>query len=54
MAMKAIMIKALCVLCLFLLSCDKVVEEQKAPPPPPEVTVIETRTADLPIYQEFV
>mgnify|MGYP001820257453 FL=1 len=52
--MKAIMIKALCVLCLFLLSCDKVVEEQKAPPPPPEVTVIETRTADVPIYQEFV
>jgi len=38
--MKGIMIKALCVLCLFLISCDKIVEEKKAPTPPPKVTVI--------------
>ena len=52
--MKGTMIKALCVLCLFLFSCDKIVEEKKAPPPPPEVTVIETITEEVKIYQEFV
>ena len=52
--MKGTMIKALCVLCLFLFSCDKIVEEKKAPPPPPKVTVIETITEEVNIYQEFV
>ena len=52
--MKGTMIKALCVLCLFLFSCDKIVEEKKAPPPPPKVTVIETSTEEVKIYQEFV
>ncbi|RLC00912.1 MAG: efflux RND transporter periplasmic adaptor subunit [Deltaproteobacteria bacterium] len=52
--MKYSMLKALCVLCLFLFSCDKIVEEKKAPPPPPKVTVIETTTEEVKIYQEFV
>jgi len=52
--MKGTMIKALCVLCLFLFSCDKIVEEKKAPPPPPKVTVIETESAQVLIHQEFV
>ena len=52
--MKGTRIKALCVLCLFLLSCDKIVEEKKVPPPPPKVTVIETEASDVPIFQEFV
>jgi len=52
--MKGTMIKALCVLCLFLFSCDKIVEEKKVPPPPPKVTVIETAAEEVPIYQEFV
>ncbi len=52
--MKYSMLKALCVLCLFLFSCDKIVEEKKVPPPPPKVTVIETTTEEVKIYQEFV
>ena len=52
--MKGTMIKALCVLCLFLFSCDKIVEEKKAPPPPPKVTVIEAVAEEVFIYQEFV
>ena len=52
--MKASMIKVLCLGCLFLLSCDKIVEEKKEPPPPPKVTVIETMAQEVPIYQEFV
>ena len=52
--MKASMIKALCVWCLLLFSCDKIVEEKKAPPPPPKVTVIETVAEEVSIYQEFV
>ena len=52
--MKGTMIKVLCVLCLFLFSCDKIVEEKKAPPPPPKVTVIETVAEEVSIYQEFV
>jgi len=52
--MKGTMIKALCVLCLLLFSCDKIVEEKKAPPPPPKVTVIETVAEEVSIYQEFV
>ncbi len=52
--MKGSMIKVVCVLCLFLFACDKIVEEKKAPPPPPKVTVIETQAEEIPIYQEFV
>jgi membrane fusion protein (multidrug efflux system) len=52
--MKGSMIKVLSVLCLFLLSCDKIVEEKKAPPPPPKVTVIETTPEEVMIHQEFV
>ncbi len=52
--MKASMIKVLCVWCLLLFSCDKIVEEKKAPPPPPTVTVIETVAEEVSIYQEFV
>ena len=52
--MKGTMIKALCVLCLLLFSCDKIVEEKKAPLPPPKVTVIETVAEEVSIYQEFV
>jgi len=52
--MKGIMIKALCVLCLFLISCDKIVEEKKAPTPPPKVTVINAQAEKVLIYQEFV
>ncbi len=51
--MKASMIKVLCVWCLLLFSCDKIVEEKKAPPPP-KVTVIETVAEEVSIYQEFV
>ena len=53
-AMKASMIKVLCVWCLLLFSCDKIVEEKNAPPPPPKVTVIETVAEEVSIYQEFV
>ena len=48
------MIRILCVLCLFIFSCDKIVEEEKAPPPLPKVTVIQTKAEKVPIYQEFV
>jgi membrane fusion protein (multidrug efflux system) len=38
---------------LYLLACS---EEKKAPapPPPPEVSVVETKAQDVPIYMEFV
>ena len=52
--MKGSMINVLSVLCLFLFSCDKIVEEKKAPPPPPKVTVIETIPEEVMIHQEFV
>jgi membrane fusion protein (multidrug efflux system) len=52
--MKASMINVLCLSCLLLFSCDKIVEEKKAPPPPPKVTVIETVAEEVSIYQEFV
>jgi membrane fusion protein (multidrug efflux system) len=40
-------------LCFFLFACT---EQQKAPPPPPppEVSVIETKAEDVPLYLEFV
>jgi len=40
-------------LCSFLLACS---EEKKAPapPPPPEISVIETKAEDVPLFLEFV
>jgi membrane fusion protein (multidrug efflux system) len=41
-------------LSLFLFACT---EEQKAPPPPPppaDITIVETRAEDVPLYLEFV
>jgi len=40
-------------LSIFLLACN---EEKKAPapPPPPEITVIETKAEDVPLFLEFV
>jgi len=52
--MKVSLIKALCVLCLFFLACDKIAEEKKTASPPPKVTIIETEAEDVPIYQDFV
>lgn len=38
----------------FLLACSEKQAPQTPPPPPPEVSVVETRTQDVPLYMEFV
>ena len=51
--MKKIALNLLCILVLTLFSgCNK--EEAKQEPPPPKVTVYQTETREVPIYQEFV
>ena len=52
--MKRLVMIVLCLGCLFLISCEGVVEDKKQPPPPPKVTVVETRAEEVKIYQEFV
>jgi membrane fusion protein (multidrug efflux system) len=41
-------------LSLFLLACSEDKEMEKAAPPPPEISVIETRAEDVPLFLEFV
>ncbi len=39
---------------LYLFACSEKQATQAPPPPPPEVSVVETRTQDVPLYMEFV
>jgi membrane fusion protein (multidrug efflux system) len=51
--MKKITLRLLCVLLLVFFSCTQK-EDQPKQPPPPDITVIVTKTQEVPIYQEFV
>ncbi len=51
--MKKIALNLLCILFLTLYAC-KGEETKQVPPPPPKVTVYQTETREVPIYQEFV
>ena len=41
-------------LMLFLFACSEEKKKEKVAPPPPEISVIETRAEDVPIFLEFV
>ena len=50
MNFRAVVLATCC--CLLLFACS---EQEKAPPaPPPEVSVVETKAADVPLFLEFV
>jgi membrane fusion protein (multidrug efflux system) len=50
--MKNIALALSCIILFLLSSCTQ--KEEQAPPPPPNITVIQTKAQEVPIYQEFV
>ncbi|MBW1751850.1 MAG: efflux RND transporter periplasmic adaptor subunit [Deltaproteobacteria bacterium] len=50
--MKNIAFTLPCIIFLLFSSCSQ--KEEQAPPPPPNITVVQTKAQEVPIYQEFV
>ena len=50
--MKNISLTLPCIILLLFSSCSQ--KEEQGPPPPPNITVIQTKAQEVPIYQEFV